>query len=216
MSKRGNHLTNPDPTTKASSLKNSTPQELNISEVQRDACGIILMSDQLFLKLKHKLNRMKDMFQSFLIFSHGDKYIHSELLCSEVFHNDALSYQEGCLAFTNHMFFNCNRDVQVHMYKAVSFMGLVIQCLTDLDRISNSHHNILAHVMLLAISEGRRQSSDTTKRWEICCLILLPKDCFSFRFRLPEYRQLCLSRLRIVPPNKEHLVYYMTEYKMHE
>jgi len=145
MSKRGNHLTNPDPTTNAS------------SEVQIDACGIILMSDQLFLKLKHKLNRMKDMFQSFLIFSHGDKYIHSELLCSEVFHNDALSYQEGCLAFTNHKFFNCNRDVQVHMYKAVSFMGLVIQCLTDLDRIATSHHNILAHVMLLAISEGRRQ-----------------------------------------------------------
>ena len=104
--------------------------------------------------------------------------------------------------------FQCNRDFQVHMYKAVSFMGLVIQCL--LDRIATSHHNILAHVMILAISEGKRQSSDSTKRWEICCLKLLPKDCFSFRFRLPEYRQLCLSRLSIVPPNKEHLAYYIT------
>ena len=63
----------------------------NISEVQRVACGIILpnnpklMSDQLFLKLKCKLNRMKELFQSFAIFRHWDKYIQSELPCSEVF-----------------------------------------------------------------------------------------------------------------------------------
>ena len=198
------------------------PEMSKRSEVGRVASGIILpnnpklMSDQLFGKLKRKLNRMKDTLQIFAIFSHGDKYIHSELPRSEVFQNDALSYKEGCLAFTNQMFFNRNRDVQVHLYKAVSFMGLIIQCLTNLDRIATSHHNILACVMLSAILEGIRQSSDRTTRWEICCLKLLPKDCFSFRFRLPEYRQLCLSRLSIIPPNKEHLAYYMTQYKMHE
>ncbi len=155
---------------------------------------------------------MEKLLLSYGIFSHGDKYTRSETPCQEEFQKDSLFYQERCLSITGQLFFNCNKADQVHMCKCVSFMGLVIYCLTSLDRIETSHHNILAYVMLLAIAEGKKSNSDCTAIWKSCCLKLLPKDYFGFRFRLPEYCQLCLSVLSVVTPNKEHLAYYMTKW----
>lgn len=162
-----------------------------------------LLSNNVFKKLKTKLNQMKHSLK-----------LQSLLPSLEDIQKDAhILYQEKCLEFTQYMFPDSNSADQVHLYKAVSFMGLVIQALTSLDTIETSHYNVLARVMLLAIIEGTGESIVSAK-WRKYCQILLPKDSFTFGSRLPEYRHLCLSRLSIVPPNDRHLTYYTTKYNL--